>query len=94
MNSIIVALIGAVGSILGAAVGAVVGIAANTKLITYRIEELEKKVNKHNNLIERTYELETKEVVLEEQIKVANHRITDLENVQEKYSDNKFLSEH
>ena len=89
MNSIIVALIGAAGS----AVGAVLGIFVNTKLINYRIGQLESKVNKHNNLIERTYELETKEKVLEEQIKVANHRISDLENVQEKYSDNKFYKE-
>lgn len=89
MSSIIVALIGAGGS----AIGAVLGIVVNTKLITYRIEQLEIKVNKHNNLIERTYELETKEKVLEEQIKVANHRISDLENEQEKYSDNKFYKE-
>lgn len=90
MNSIIVALIGAGGS----AIGAVLGIFVNTKLITYRIEQLENKVNKHNNIIERTYELESKEKVLEEQIKVANHRISDLEDVQGKYSDNKFYKEH
>ena len=90
MNSIIVALIGAGGS----AIGAVLGIFVNTKLITYRIEQLEQKVNKHNNLIDRTYELESKEKVLEEQIKVANHRISDLEETQSKYSDNKFYKEH
>lgn len=89
MNNVIVALIGAGGS----CIGAVLGILVNTKLINYRIGELESKVNKHNNLIERTYELETKEKVLEEQIKIANHRISDLENVQEKYSDNKFYKE-
>lgn len=38
----------------------------------YRIEQLEKKQDKHNNLMERTYRLE-------EKIKVANHRIDDLE---------------
>lgn len=75
MNNIIVALIGAGGS----CIGAVLGIIINTKLITYRIEQLENKVNKHNNLIERTYELESKEKVLEEKIAVANHRISDLE---------------
>lgn len=94
MSSIIVALIGAGGSVLGAAIGAIVGIAANTKLITYRIEQLEGKVNKHNNLIDRTYNLETQERLLEEQMKVANHRISDLEGAQEKYSDNKFYREH
>ena len=48
-------------------------------LIEYRLKELEKKVDKHNNLIERTYKLEELTAVQEEQIKVANHRIEDLE---------------
>ncbi|MCD7880185.1 MAG: hemolysin XhlA family protein [Clostridiales bacterium] len=50
-----------------------------TALITYRLEELEKKVGKHNEVIERTYKLEQHEAVMDEQIKVANHRIEDLE---------------
>ncbi|MCC8181932.1 MAG: hemolysin XhlA family protein [Clostridiales bacterium] len=50
-----------------------------TALITYRLEELEKKVGKHNEVIERTYKLEQHEAVVDEQIKVANHRIEDLE---------------
>lgn len=77
MEGVIAALIGAGGS----AIGAVVGIVVNTKLITYRIEQLECKVNKHNNLIERTYEIEKKVDVLEERVGVANHRIKDLENL-------------
>lgn len=40
----------------------------STVLITYRIEQLEDKVNKHNNLIERTYELEKNVAILEEKI--------------------------
>lgn len=48
-------------------------------LIAYRLEQLEVKVNKHNNLIERTYKLEEDSAVQAEQIKVANHRIADLE---------------
>lgn len=48
-------------------------------LIAYRLEQLEQKVNKHNQVIERTYALEEKEAVLEEKVKVANNRITDLE---------------
>lgn len=51
----------------------------NIVLISYRLEELEKKVDKHNNLIERTYELEKRADVLEEKQKVANHRIDSLE---------------
>lgn len=48
-------------------------------LIVYRLEQLEKKVDKHNNLVERTYKLEESAVLQEEKIKVANHRIEDLE---------------
>ena len=50
-----------------------------TDLTLYRIDELEKKVNKHNNLIERMYEVESRLEVDEEKIKVANNRIHDLE---------------
>lgn len=44
-----------------------------------RIEQLEKKMDKHNNLIERVYELEQHSAVVDEKIVVANHRIDDLE---------------
>ena len=44
----------------------------------YRLEQLEKKVEAHNNLIDRTYKLEEMAKLQEEQIKVANHRIDDL----------------
>ena len=47
---------------------------ATKKLIEYKLEELTKKVDKHNNVIERT-------CILEEQVKVANHRIDDLEKI-------------
>lgn len=49
------------------------------ELQAYRIEQLEKKVDKHNNLVERTYRLEEQSALHEEKIKVANHRIEDLE---------------
>ena len=52
---------------------------ANIMLISYRLEELEKKVDKHNNLIERTYELEKQTATMSEKMSVANHRIDDLE---------------
>ena len=48
-------------------------------LIAYRIEQLEKKVTAHNNLVERTYALEERASVVEEKVKVANHRLDDLE---------------
>lgn len=66
-------------SLAGTLIGSIAGIVASNKLTLYRIDQLEKKVDKHNNLIERTYKLEEKQTVLEEQIKVANHRIADLE---------------
>lgn len=48
-------------------------------LINYKLEELTKRVDKHNNVVERVYELEQQAEVNEERIKVANHRIDDLE---------------
>ena len=64
---------------LGSAIGSLIGIVASSKLTAYRLEQLEKKVDKHNNLIERTYKLEEKAEILAEKISVANHRIDDLE---------------
>ena len=66
-------------SLIGTLVGTLGGIALSSNLTNYRIEQLEKKVEKHNNLISRTYELEKEYSVLDERIRVANHRIEDLE---------------
>ena len=52
-----------------------------TDLTLYRIEQLEKKQDKHNTLIERMYKVEDRINIQEEQIKVANHRIEDLEHM-------------
>ena len=62
-----------------ALIGTFGGILAGNKLTTYRISELEKKVDKHN-LVERMYHLEEKTSVQEEQLKIINHRIADLES--------------
>ncbi|NBI05756.1 hypothetical protein [Senegalia massiliensis] len=67
-NEIVVAII----AFLGTTIGTGGGILASSKLTNYRISQLESKVDKHNTVIERTY-------ILEEQMKVANHRINDLE---------------
>lgn len=72
-------IIVAVLSMLGTAIGSITGVMAANKLTNYRIEQLEKKVDKHNTVIERTFKLEEAQAVLTEQIKVANHRIEDLE---------------
>lgn len=76
MNAdIIVAIIAFFGTLCGSAGGVLVA----NKLVNYRIEQLEKKVEKHNNVVERVYELETHKAVVDEEIKVANNRIKDLE---------------
>jgi len=64
----------AVLAFAGTAVGSIGGIIASAKLTNYRIQQLEKKVDKHNQFAERM-------PVLEEKIEVANHRIADLERI-------------
>ena len=73
MSTAIATVIVGLLSLLGTLVGSFVGM----KLMSYRIEQLERKVDKHNNFAERI-------PVIEEQIKVANHRIDDLEHEREK----------
>lgn len=70
MNStIIVALI----SLVGTLVGSLGGILVSSKLTNYRIEQLEKKVDKHNNFAEKIPVLSTK-------IDMLNQRIEEIEN--------------
>ena len=75
MESIIVAVLGLAGTLAGSYL-------ANRKsaaLLAYRLEQLEKKVNRHNQVVERTYALEEAVSLLDERVKVANHRIAELE---------------
>ena len=74
-EAIIVAVLGLVGTLAGSYFAS----RKSTALIAYRLEQLEAKVSKHNNLVERTYALEEAVALLDERQKVANHRITDLE---------------
>ncbi len=74
-EGVVVALIGLAGS----AMGSVLGVLASARLTQFRLEQLEKKVDKHNGVIERTFKLEERAAVLEEDIRVVNHRIADLE---------------
>lgn len=74
-DAIIVALIG----LLGSGVGTFGGILVSSKLTQYRLEQLEKKVEVHNHVIDRVYKLEERTELQEEKIRVANHRISDLE---------------
>lgn len=48
-------------------------------LIDYKLDELTKRVDKHNSVVERTYKLEELTALQGGKIKVANHRINDLE---------------
>ena len=65
MQAIIVAILGMIGA-LG---GSWIANKKSTALIEYRLKELEEKVNKHNNLIERTYQLEKQVAIIQEEIK-------------------------
>ena len=76
-DQILIALISFAGTLAGSLAG--IFTASN-----YRIEQLEKKVDKHNNLVERVYLIEQHEAVNDNKIKTAEHRIADLENEQNK----------
>ena len=67
MTDIVTALIAFTGTL----VGSLGGILATNRLTVYRIEELEKKVSKHNNLVERMF-------CVESSVKSAHHRIDEL----------------
>lgn len=58
----------AILSLLGTLIGSLAGILTANKLTNYRIEQLEKKVEKHNSVIERVYKLEKEEAVIQEEI--------------------------
>lgn len=77
ISAIIVGALALIGTIIGNLIG-------NNKtaaLVSYRLEQLEKKVNLHNNAVERLYKAEQAIEVQKEQIKVANHRLEDLEHM-------------
>lgn len=67
-------IIVAVLSLIGTVTGSVLGIAASNKVTIYRIEQLEKKVDKHNSVIERTF-------LLEEKMKENERRIEKIEEL-------------
>ena len=74
-EAIIVALLGLVGTLAGSYLAN----RKSTALIAYRLEQLEQKVSKHNNLVERTYALEESVALMDERVKGVNHRIAHLE---------------
>ena len=78
-DTVLVALL----SLAGTLCGAFGGILTSSRLTTYRIAQLEAKVEKHNKLVERTYRLEELQQLTDDLLWVANHRINDLERKDE-----------
>jgi len=77
ISAIIVAALALVGTIAGSMIGS----SKTSALVVYRLEQLEQKVQLHNNAVERLTKAERDIEVQKEQIKVANHRIDDLEHM-------------
>ena len=75
-ETVIVALL----SLAGTLIGSLMGILTANKLTNYRIQELEKKVEKHNSVIERVYRLEELETFMEKEISESCRRIENLEH--------------
>lgn len=78
-TSIIVAVVTAMGSFLGVYYANRKSAEKTNALIGYRLQQLEAAVNRHNQVVERVYKLEERAEVTDERIRVANHRIDDLE---------------
>lgn len=64
---------------LSTAIGVFGGIVASSRLTSYRIEQLEKKMDKHNDVITRMFKVEEHQCVCDEKIKIINHRLEDIE---------------
>lgn len=77
-------IINALISLGGSLIGTFAGIVATSKLTEYRLKELERKVEKHNSIVERTFRLEDKFDLVDEKLKGVNQRIDDLERSNEK----------
>lgn len=54
---------------LGTVAGSAIGVIASSKVWQYRIQQLEKKVEKHNNVVERTFKLEGRVTEVEHDVK-------------------------
>ncbi len=64
-SEVVVALL----SLVGTFIGTIGGILASQRLVSYRLSKLEEKVDKHNNLIDRMYKIETRVTLLEDELK-------------------------
>lgn len=68
-------------SLIGTITGAYLASRKSLALIAYRLEQVEKEVNKNNCLVEKIYAIEKFNVLVQEQIKVINNRLKDLETL-------------
>ena len=84
MTTIISNLIVALFAMIGTLGGAYIANRKSAALLEHRMTQLEEKVSKHNNLVERMYNVEETASLLTEKLKVANHRIDDLEHQEKK----------
>lgn len=69
----------AILSLAGTCIGSFMSNRKKAALVDYRLQQLEEKVNKHNNLIERMYSAEKTIELQEQELETAIHRIDDLE---------------
>ena len=67
-------------SLVGTLVGAYLSNRKTVALVTYRLEQLEKKVQAHNNLVERTYKLEEASELTKAELRRQNERLKQLES--------------
>lgn len=74
-DAVLVAIIGLCGSL----VGSVFGVLCSAKLTNYRIEQLEKKVDRQNDLIEKMFKVEQEQAVVSTRISGIDHRLQNLE---------------
>ena len=66
-------------TLIGTLAGTFGGIVTSSKLTSYRLEQLEQRVNKHNNLIDRTYELERQQTVDSHRLSTVEDKINKIE---------------
>ena len=76
ISSVVVAVISLVGTLFGT----IGGILTSAKLSNYRIEQLEKKVEKHNSVVERTYNLEGDVKTIQVEIEEIKEDVRSLQN--------------
>lgn len=73
MNEIITAIIGGLCVAIPSIIATISSNKRSTALITYRVDQLEKKVEKHNSVVERTFKLEEDVKYLKEDVKELKH---------------------